>query len=531
MKENEITYNNESKFELKSEFGEGFDKAFINIAQELAVLSKDNSFNKFIYEECLKEFDGDNNVLLKTIVQKYSANNERLSDSLLLSQGQLELFDYTITTSDGDVFYPHVYIPNIEEVDINSNVTSIAYYGDEFDEGLGYSLEGNEIVEELISEDDLNFPNPDYFWVVALNERVNNEGYVIQEGGLGNVKFTNPGECGNGQCEDDETQTSCPQDCSYVCGDGVCDSAAGENLSNCLVDCDGSPTGNPDEAVCGDGYCDSFLGEDGSNCPDDCCDIVYMYNVNLTEIILYERKESNFAGDLEIRYSVVAYNDGSFYGSTELPSIDCFHEQLFVQDFEKDNIYDLYCDPTAVSIPMTLDIELVSEWNTCLYNNLAILVYEYDATTTKKGIVPPGAAVFDYTDDNPPQDKYLTSNPVIEGSDVFENANRTASWWKDSKGNDIDAVGFAQIELQYKTKGTSHNADCNSNRHMPFGMYKIEKWGNGNIAIWDRYFEDNNGEGYDWGEKISSGSGPSHDNKYLHSSNDGIDFNLTMTGQ
>lgn len=60
----------------------------------------------------------------------------------------------------------------------------------------------------------------------------------------------------NGQCESDETPTSCPTDCT--CGNLVCEPSLGEHVSNCQIDCQ-----------CNENYvCDSW--EDEKHCPRDC---------------------------------------------------------------------------------------------------------------------------------------------------------------------------------------------------------------------------------------------------------------------
>jgi hypothetical protein len=65
--------------------------------------------------------------------------------------------------------------------------------------------------------------------------------------------------CGNGVCEDDEDETTCPEDCEGgTCGDGVCD--ADEDETSCPEDCEGG--------TCGDGVCDA--DEDEASCPEDC---------------------------------------------------------------------------------------------------------------------------------------------------------------------------------------------------------------------------------------------------------------------
>ncbi len=57
--------------------------------------------------------------------------------------------------------------------------------------------------------------------------------------------------CGNGSCEQGETNQSCPTDCNSECGNGTCN--AGENVNNCPADC----TSNGDQQCVSDGQCGS----------------------------------------------------------------------------------------------------------------------------------------------------------------------------------------------------------------------------------------------------------------------------------
>jgi len=76
-----------------------------------------------------------------------------------------------------------------------------------------------------------------------------------------------PDTCGNGQCDDTETPTSCPGDCGSTggtsCGNETCEPGLGETASTCSYDCT-----TVAENTCGDGYCAS--PETDINCPSDC---------------------------------------------------------------------------------------------------------------------------------------------------------------------------------------------------------------------------------------------------------------------
>lgn len=73
-----------------------------------------------------------------------------------------------------------------------------------------------------------------------------------------------PSYCGDGTCDSDETQSSCPKDCgtpppNIFCGDDICSS--GETYTSCPKDCE-KPTS------CGDGKCEGT--ENIATCPEDC---------------------------------------------------------------------------------------------------------------------------------------------------------------------------------------------------------------------------------------------------------------------
>lgn len=73
-----------------------------------------------------------------------------------------------------------------------------------------------------------------------------------------------PGECaptcGNNQCEPAEHSWDCPYDCDAVCGDQIC--VLGETALECAADCQ----------ICGDGICNQMESQINSEgyCPQDC---------------------------------------------------------------------------------------------------------------------------------------------------------------------------------------------------------------------------------------------------------------------
>lgn len=71
--------------------------------------------------------------------------------------------------------------------------------------------------------------------------------------------------CGNGICDPGETCTSCHDDCgTFCCGNGVCEIENGESCASCEDDCGLCPGD-----ACGNGQCD--LDETCSTCEDCAC--------------------------------------------------------------------------------------------------------------------------------------------------------------------------------------------------------------------------------------------------------------------
>jgi hypothetical protein len=83
-----------------------------------------------------------------------------------------------------------------------------------------------------------------------------------------------PDECqcnNNGICEFPENCNTCSSDCAKIrggiCGNGVCESAAGENCSNCSADCNGKQNGKTSNQFC----CGNGGGKNPVSCSDSRC--------------------------------------------------------------------------------------------------------------------------------------------------------------------------------------------------------------------------------------------------------------------
>ena len=143
---------------------------------------------------------------------------------------------------------------------------------------------------------------------------------------------TAPSVCGDGICQDDETEESCPADCAdFVCGDGSCD--PGETSENCAADCGGGGTGCPEfdsrgiVYPCSDaitlynaGCCTTW----DSSCDDLLAGLCSFESSGPSSIFLSELRNDNVGADteeyVEIRgtpgesmngYSVIVIGDGA----------------------------------------------------------------------------------------------------------------------------------------------------------------------------------------------------------------------------
>ncbi len=84
--------------------------------------------------------------------------------------------------------------------------------------------------------------------------------------------------CGDYVCDAaaGEDESTCPFDCALpdtpvtICGDLFCDPDGGEDTDTCPFDCAPAGEGGGAGGFCGDSFCDPALGEDANTCPNDC---------------------------------------------------------------------------------------------------------------------------------------------------------------------------------------------------------------------------------------------------------------------
>jgi len=166
-----------------------------NIGKAVAQLSGNADFRRNVYVEVAKRFDGDENVLVETMLDNLSSmKNDRMSDEQqqALRQKVNKLQAGTATTTK---HYPQIYIPHFEELQSrkdNSEGADLSTSGEEpivyvfwdgneaeTNEYPGYTMNANGELEKLpylISE---KYTQQHEVWVLSFNERI---GYKVAEG-------------------------------------------------------------------------------------------------------------------------------------------------------------------------------------------------------------------------------------------------------------------------------------------------------------------------------------------------------------
>ena len=166
--------------------------------------SKKSNFRAMLYEEIEKKFDGDNNVLIKTIEENANKMNinfeQSIADGFNNSGAKLDQARNAINAFkniEKQEYYPQVFIPLFEEkkqkgkLGIN-NPTIVIFNGDEkrgIQNGLtGYTFDSNgkiitisNIKEEYVKNNEV--------WVISLNERTIStpQGMQLKQGIISNT--------------------------------------------------------------------------------------------------------------------------------------------------------------------------------------------------------------------------------------------------------------------------------------------------------------------------------------------------------
>lgn len=148
--------------------------------------SKNNDFRKMVYAEIEKRFDGDEDVLIKTLeenankmnislIQNIAKSMRNISDVRVNAETALKAF----SNIEGNEYYPQVYIPFFEELKKNgkigtSNPTIVIFNGDSKgskQNGVpGYIVDNDGSIKQIanVKED---YAKNNEVWVISLNER------------------------------------------------------------------------------------------------------------------------------------------------------------------------------------------------------------------------------------------------------------------------------------------------------------------------------------------------------------------------
>jgi hypothetical protein len=176
-----------------------YDASINSIGLGLINLTKNDDFRKLVFEECLKTFDGDYNVLLKSLEKSYDETFmsstsflEEINNSFSIYRSQtMENENLTLKTEDEIVeairgidynqttLYSQIYIPFIEEHTYNDKPVLVIAY-EETDDCIarGYQIIGDKINEISVDE---TFARENLVWVISINERVDEKSNYIRE--------------------------------------------------------------------------------------------------------------------------------------------------------------------------------------------------------------------------------------------------------------------------------------------------------------------------------------------------------------
>lgn len=142
----------------------------------------DFDFKANLYAAIEESFDGERNVLFKTLLRedKNPIHARKLQGELLNSR---QAIMNAFMNLDGKNYYPQVFIPFYDELKatgkLSIKIPTLVIYTHDSPNSLyqGYSLDhkGNLLQTQLISE---AYAKENEVWIVSLNERVDNDGNV-----------------------------------------------------------------------------------------------------------------------------------------------------------------------------------------------------------------------------------------------------------------------------------------------------------------------------------------------------------------
>ncbi len=168
--------------------------------KELLIAAKDPETKSLIYEQVEKQFDGDDNVLISTMMEvseqrnniplmtaknKLSAMNSRQSMQAIGIDG------FAMTDSaTSERFYPQLYIPSFDKVrSLKSDPVLVIGLGEK-DAYPGYILDEQGNLKKHESIIDEKFSKENEVWAITINERVDQNGQIEAEKNVGRQSQT-----------------------------------------------------------------------------------------------------------------------------------------------------------------------------------------------------------------------------------------------------------------------------------------------------------------------------------------------------
>lgn len=161
------------------------------LALGFAGLSTDNDLREIIHNEVAKEFDGDYNVLIDSLIIVCDQNNydlETMMNSVFDENGlsTIRFLDLLEAFEDIDEcnYYPQIFIPEFEihEDNYSYQVLTVAYNGnEELDTFYSYNNSSGYLVEQTVVLNNEDQADDYEIWVISINEDVDCDGLLESE--------------------------------------------------------------------------------------------------------------------------------------------------------------------------------------------------------------------------------------------------------------------------------------------------------------------------------------------------------------
>jgi hypothetical protein len=149
-----------------------------------------NAARSILYKEIEHKFDGDYNVLIETLINKYNLANLKVEENLLQTKFtttvNLDFNNILKKFKDnefklkarGKELYPQIFIPFYDELKASGKIgvgdpILVIYPGNEHKERrVGYAINADHQIVKVSSEIDESYAKKHEVWVISLNERV-----------------------------------------------------------------------------------------------------------------------------------------------------------------------------------------------------------------------------------------------------------------------------------------------------------------------------------------------------------------------